>query len=71
MASTNFVSRLAMPQLQVGDVRVDAARPHLWIRRGTAKGGRARTVSLKWDAGTLADIAGWKAARLARRAMLE
>jgi integrase len=47
--------------LQVGDVRVDVARPHLRIRRGAAKGGKSRTVPLWWDAGTLADVASWKA----------
>jgi integrase len=47
-------------QLQVGDVRVDGARPHLRIRRSAAKGGRSRIVPLWWDGGTLADIASWK-----------
>jgi integrase len=52
-------------QLQVGDVRVDGARPHLRIRghpqAGTrTKGGRSRIVPLWWDGGTLADIASWK-----------
>lgn len=46
--------------LQVGDVRVDA-RPHLRIRRGASKGGRSRVVPLWWDAGTLRDLAEWKA----------
>jgi len=55
-------------QLQVGDVRVELARPHLRIRRGAAKGGRTRIVPLWWDAGTLADLAAWKANRLARGA---
>jgi len=52
-------------QLQIGDVRVELARPHLRIRRGAAKGGRARTVPLWWDAGTLADLAAWQANRIA------
>jgi integrase len=52
-------------QLQIGDVRVKQARPHLRIRRGAAKGGRARTVPLWWDAGTLADLGAWKADRIA------
>ena len=51
-------------QLQIGDVRVEPARPHLRIRRGAAKGGKSRIVPLWWDAGTLADIAAWKAERL-------
>ncbi len=49
--------------LQIDDVRVGIARPHLRIRRGAAKGGRPRTVPLWWDAGTLADITAWHAAR--------
>jgi integrase len=32
--------------LRVDDVRVDLARPHLRIRRGAAKGGKARTAPL-------------------------
>jgi integrase len=56
------VSEIA--NLQIGDVRVELARPHLRIRRGAAKGGRARAVPLWWDAGTLADLAAWKASRL-------
>ena len=48
-------------QLQVGDVRVELARPHLRIRRGAAKGGRPRMVPLWWDGGTLADLVAWKA----------
>src|SRR3954470_17588135 len=48
-------------QLQIGDVRVEPARPHLRIRRGAAKGGKSRIVPLWWDAGTLADITSWKA----------
>ena len=51
-------------QLQVGDVRVDQARPHLRIRRGAAKGGKAERVPLWWDAGTLVDLTAWKADRL-------
>ncbi len=46
--------------LHVSDVRVEAARPHVRIRRGAAKGGRPRNVPLWWDAGTLADLAAWK-----------
>jgi len=56
------VSELA--QLQIADVRVELARPHLRIRRGAAKGGKARIVPLWWDAGTLADLAAWKANRM-------
>jgi integrase len=49
--------------LQIDDVRVGIARPHLGIRRGAAKGGRPRTVPLWWDAGTLSDVTAWKAER--------
>lgn len=49
--------------LQVGDVRCEAARPHLRIRRGASKGGRSRIVPLWWDAGTLRDLAEWKRVR--------
>jgi integrase/recombinase XerD len=57
------VSEIA--QLQIADVRVELARPHIRIRRGAAKGGKSRIVPLWWDAGTLADLAAWKAHRLA------
>jgi integrase len=50
-------------QLQLADVRTEMPRPHLRIRVGAAKGGRSRTVPLWWDAGTLEDLAAWKAVR--------
>ena len=53
-------------RLRVADVRVELPRPHLRIRRGAAKGGRPRIVPQWWDAGTLADLAGWKTERFAR-----
>jgi integrase len=56
--------------LQMEDVRVSIARPHLRIRRGAAKGGRPRTVPLWWDAGTLADITAWHAVRTGAGAIL-
>jgi len=56
------VSEIA--DLHVSDVRSKVSRPHLRIRRGAAKGGRARIVPLWWDAGTLADLDRWKAERL-------
>jgi len=56
------VSEIA--HLQIADVRIELARPHLRIRRGAAKGGKARIVPLWWDAGTLADLAAWKALKL-------
>jgi integrase len=49
--------------LRLDDVRVGLDRPHLRIRREIAKGQRARNVALWWDAGTLADITGWKRER--------
>ncbi len=51
--------------LHVSDVRVEAARPHVRIRRGAAKGGRPRNVPLWWDAGSLADLVTWKKDNLA------
>jgi integrase len=51
-------------KLHLADVRAELPRPHLKIRTGAAKGGRPRTVPLWWDAGTLADLAAWKAERL-------
>ena len=41
--------------LQLGDVRLESSRPHLRLRVGTTKGGKARCVPLWWDAGTLAE----------------
>jgi integrase len=61
-------SEIAM--LQMADVRTELPRPHLRIRVGAAKGGRSRTVPLWWDAGTLADVTEWQAARLASGAEL-
>ena len=52
--------------LRVDDVVVAGDRPHLRIRRHVAKGGRRRTVPLWWDAGTLADLAAWRAERAAQ-----
>ena len=50
--------------LQLGDVMLDGPRPHLRLRRETTKGKRPRCVPLWWDAGTLADLAEWKALRV-------
>jgi integrase len=49
--------------LRLDDVRVGVDRPHLRVRRDVGKGRRARTIPLWWDAGTLADLAAWKAER--------
>src|SRR6476469_5405076 len=51
-------------KLQLGDVRAEASRPHIRIRKGAAKGGRPRMVPLWWDGGTLEDLKAWKAERL-------
>jgi integrase len=50
--------------LQLDDVVVDMQRPHLRLRREITKGRRARVVPLWWDAGTLDELAAWKAERL-------
>jgi integrase len=52
--------------LQMADVRVEMPRPHLRIRASAAKGGKPRTVPLWWDAGTLEDLADWRADRVSR-----
>jgi integrase/recombinase XerD len=49
--------------LRLDDVRLGSERPHIRIRRELGKGGKARTVPLTWDAGTLADLTAWKAER--------
>jgi integrase/recombinase XerD len=54
--------------LRLDDVRLAGPRPHLRLRRETTKGKRPRCVPLWWDAGTLADLAAWKAERLAQGA---
>ena len=51
--------------LRLDDVRLASERPHLRIRKETAKGRRGRRVPLWWDAGTLDDITAWKGQRLA------
>ena len=50
--------------LRNSDVRIEASRPHIRIRRGASKGGRPRMVPLWWDSGTLADLKRWKEERL-------
>jgi integrase len=54
--------------LQLGDVHLDGPRPHLRLRREATKGERPRCIPLWWDAGTLADLAAWKAERVAQGA---
>src|SRR5262249_12007157 len=50
--------------LRIDDLNVDSARPHMRLRRETTKGKKARRVPLWWDAGTLTDLAEWKAERI-------
>ncbi len=50
--------------LELDDMVLEIARPHLRLRAETTKGGRARRVPLWWDAGTLADLKAWKAKRM-------
>ena len=54
--------------LQLDDVVVDVARPHLRLRRETTKGKKPRMVPLWWDGGTLADLVAWKAERVGQGA---
>jgi integrase len=54
--------------LQLDDVMVEGGRPHLRLRKETTKGKRPRKVPLWWDAGTLADLAAWKAERVGQGA---
>jgi integrase len=54
--------------LRLDDVNIDGARPHIQLRRETTKGKKARCVPLWWDAGTLTDLAEWKAERMRRGA---
>jgi hypothetical protein len=42
--------------LQLDDVLVDVARPHLRLRRETTKGKKPRMAPLCWNAGTLAEL---------------
>lgn len=51
--------------LEVQDLATAGPRPHVRVRAAVAKGKKPRIVPLWWDAGTLADLAAWKAERLA------
>jgi integrase len=51
-------------KLQMDDVVVDVSRAHLRLRKDATKGKKPRCVPLWWDAGTLADLAAWKAQRV-------
>ena len=41
-------------QLELRDLKLTSERPHIHVRKGVGKGGKARKVPLWWDAGTLA-----------------
>ena len=41
-------------QLELRDLKLTSQRPHIHVRKGVGKGGKARKVPLWWDAGTLA-----------------
>jgi integrase len=54
--------------LRLADVVTGVARPHIHVRKSSAKNGRARRVPLWWDAGTLQDVSTWKAMRIVMQA---
>ena len=54
--------------LQLDDVNVAGGRPHLRLRKETTKGNKPRRVPLWWDAGTLHELAAWKAERVGQGA---
>jgi len=49
--------------LTLDNVRVASKRPSLYVPATVAKNGRARTVPLTFDQGTLDDLVSWKAHR--------
>lgn len=50
--------------ITIGDVRLSTAKPHIYVRKSVAKGGRPRKVPLWWDAATLDDLTVWREFRL-------
>jgi integrase/recombinase XerC len=54
--------------LNLADVRVGIARPHIRVRKAVAKLGKQRQVPLWWDGGTLADLRAWKDERASQGA---
>jgi len=40
-------------QRELRDLKLTSERPHIHVRKGVGKGGKARKVPLWWDAGTL------------------
>ena len=51
-----------LTRLTLANVRL-GARPSIRVPKTIGKGGKARTVPLHWDAGTLADLESWKELR--------
>lgn len=51
-----------LTRLTLSNVRF-GARPSIRVPKTISKGGKARTVPLNWDAGTLADLTEWKQQR--------
>ena len=51
--------------LSMANVKLASARPHIYVPATIAKGSKARTVPLWWDAATLADLSAWKEKRIA------
>ena len=49
-------------RLTLANVRL-SSRPAIRVPASIGKGGKARTVPLNWDAGTLADLTAWKSLR--------
>lgn len=54
--------------ISMANVKVEGARPHVYIPRAIAKRNKARRVPLWWDAATLADLRAWKSERQAQGA---
>ena len=51
-------------QLELRDLKLTSERPHIHVRKGVGKGGKARKVPLWWDAGTLAFLQQFMARRV-------
>ena len=55
-------------QLELRDLKLTSQRPHIHVRKGVGKGGKARKVPLWWDAGTLAFLQQFMARRVQEEA---
>ena len=55
-------------QLELRDLKLTSERPHIHVRKGVGKGGKARKVPLWWDAGTLAFLQQFLARRIQEEA---